>query len=146
MSYDSHDIAVMNRINRHIAQANKDHPKEPVAFKLEVAWSSNIRERENDSTNTVGRDADYYFAARKEIATTKYTAMKAAYALLGEAAWSVYAAVKVGADAAGHPEWTRTDKDKPNAPVGGFVWMNRGIADAFRDVGDQVTDLRRHFQ
>ena len=146
MAYDAHDLAVMNRINRFITQANKDHPAETVAVRLEDAWSKNIKERENDSTNIIGRDADYYLAARKEIATTEYTATKAAYALLGQAAWLVYAGLKVGADLVGKPEWTRTDKDKPNAPVGGYVWMNRGVGDAFSDVGDSVADVKLHVQ
>jgi hypothetical protein len=44
-----------------------------------------------------------------------------------------------------HPEWTRTDKDKPNAPVGGFMWMNRGSLDALDDVGDLVQDIPLHY-
>ena len=144
MSYDSHDIAVMFRVNKHIRNVNKEHSEKTVAKKLECAWSANIKERENDSTNTIGRDADYYFAARKEMATANNVISKTIYAVLGEVAWPVYAIGKIGAESVGHPEWTRTDPDKPNAPVGGFVWMNRGIADAYSDVGDKVLSLKLH--
>lgn len=144
MSYDSHDIAVMQRINRFIAKANSDHPKLTVSEKLEAAWSANIEERMSDSTNTIGRDADYYFAARKEVAKDTATALKYAKAGVGEVAWVVYAALKVGAKTAGHPEWTQTDKGKPNAPVGGFVWMNRGCADGFDDLGTAVRNVPFH--
>lgn len=142
--YDEHDRAVMKRINEFIAAANRKMPKATVAEKLDAAWSANIKKREEDSTDTVGRDADYYFAARHEIAKDKSKFLQYGKAALGVAAWGVYAALKVGSDAVGHPEWMRTDPDKPNAPVGGFVWMNRGSADAFQDPGDAVADVRLH--
>lgn len=145
MAYNAHDTAVMTRINRFILAANAQNPKSTVAEKLEFAWSANIKEREDDPTNTIGRDADYYFAARKEVSNSSNSGAKYGKAVLGNVAWAVYAAVKVGAEAAGHPEWTRTDKDKPNAPVGGLVWMNRGSADGLDDVGTMVADVSLHY-
>jgi hypothetical protein len=144
MTYDQHDTAVMTRINRFILDANKRWVTMTVAEKLEQAWAANIKEREKDSTNTVGRDADYYFAARKELAGSRSLYLKYAKAGVGEVAWTVYAAVKVGSEVLQHPEWTRTDKDKPNAPVGGLVWMNRGCADALDDVGDSTQAITLH--
>jgi hypothetical protein len=135
MAYDAHDTAVMVRINRHIMAANQRNPN---------AWSKNIEERQEDPTNTIGRDADYYFAARKELAKCSNPASVVGKALLGEVAWVVYGIGKLGSEALGHPEWTRTDPDKPNAPVGGFIWMNRGSADGAADVGDHTGDVRLH--
>jgi hypothetical protein len=134
--YDAHDQAVMNRINRHIKKANEEQPKATVAEKLEWAWSQNIAERELDSTNIVGRDADYYFAARKEIAKDKSTAMRYAKWAGGNVATGFYNALKVATSAVGADKVMRTDKDKPNAPPGGFLWMNRGAADGMTDRGD----------
>ncbi len=145
MAYDAHDTAVMTRINRHILASNKAHPAATVAEKLEFAWSANIAEREGDPTNIIGRDADYYFAARKEVSASDGGGVKGAKAAVGNLAWVVYAGVKLGAEAVGHPEWTRTDKDKPNAPVGGLTWMNRGSSDGFTDVGSKVGDAALHF-
>ena len=144
MAYNAHDKAVMQRVNRHIREANAAYLKSTVAEKLEMAWSANIREREQDSTNIIGRDADYYFAARKQLATSDWKAVKMLYSLIGEAGWIVYAGLKIGTEIVGHPEWMRTDKDKPNAPVGGFMWMNRGIADAFSDDGEATEAVTPH--
>lgn len=146
MAYDAHDTAVLVRINRFIREVNAKHPDFTVAEKLEQAWALNIKEREGDSTNTIGRDADYYFAARKELATSSNAVVKAGMAVGGNILWTGYAIQKIGAEALGHPEWTRTDKDKPNAPVGGLVWMNRGSADGFADVGDRVTEVQPHYE
>jgi len=144
MAYSTHDTAVMKRINRIILEAIRNHPKSTMAEKLEMAWSANIAEREKDSTNTIGRNDDYYFAARKEFATSNSEVVKTGYTAIGEVAWPVYALGKLGSEALGHPEWTRTDNDKPTAPVGGFVWMNRGIADGYSDVGDHVGNVSLH--
>ena len=35
-------------------------------------------------------------------------------------------------------------KDKPNAPIGGWSWVNCGVADGLADIGDRVTNLRLH--
>ena len=64
--------------------------------------------------------------------------------MLGNVAWVVYSGLKLGTEAIGRPELMRTDKDKPNAPVGGLNWMNRGVSDGFDDVGDVVGDIRLH--
>jgi hypothetical protein len=109
-----------------------------------MAWSANIREREADSTNIIGRDADYYFAARKEVANSGNKVVKTGKSALGNVAWAFYALGKLGSEALGHPEWTRTDPDKPNAPVGGITWMNRGSVDGMNDVGDRVGDILPH--
>jgi hypothetical protein len=144
MPYDTHDTAVLVRINRIILGVNKAHPGMTVAEKLEQAWSQNIAEREQDSTNTIGRDADYYFAARKELAASGSWGVKAGKAALGNVAWVVYGGLKLGTEAIGFPELMRTDKDKPNAPVGGLAWMNRGSSDGMDDVGHRVSDVRLH--
>jgi hypothetical protein len=146
MSYDAHDTAVMVRVNRFIRLVNSKYPDSTIAEKLEFAWAANIKEREEDSTNTIGRDADYYFAARKELATVNFVPAKMAMAVGGNVAWLGYAIRKVGSEVAGHPEWTRTDPDKPNAPVGGIVWMNRGSSDGLAEVGDRVTEVRLHYE
>lgn len=144
MAYDAHDTAVMVRVNRFILGVNQDYPKLTVAEKLEQAWSLNIGEREQDSTNIIGRDADYYFAARKELAASGNWGAKAGKAALGNVAWVVYGGLKLGTEAIGYPELMRTDKDKPNAPVGGIAWMNRGSADGMDDIGDRVADVALH--
>ena len=144
MAYDAHDTAVMTRINRILLTVNRENPGLTIAEKLEKAWSQNIAEREQDSTNIVGRDADYYFAARKELAASESWGAKAGKAALGNVAWVVYGGLKIGSEAVGHPEWMRTDKDKPNAPVGGIGWMNRGSADGMQDVGSRVGDVSLH--
>lgn len=146
MAYDAHDTAVMVRINRIILSVNRTQPTMTVAEKLDAAWSQNIKEREADSTNTIGRDADYYFAARKELAASSNFGSKAGKAILGNVAWVVYAGLKLGSEAIGRPELMRTDPDKPNAPVGGIVWMNRGSDDGMADVGDRVTDVSLHVE
>src|SRR5262245_42530550 len=143
-TYDEHDRAVMKRINEFITAANRSFPRATVAEKLDSAWSANIKKREEDSTDPVGRDADYYFAARHEIAKDKSKFLQYGKAALGVAGWCVYSALKVGSEAVGHPEWMRTDPDKPNAPVGGFDWMNRGSADGFQDPGDSVANVLLH--
>lgn len=144
MAYDAYDTAVMVRINRHILASNKRNPSCTVAEKLEDAWSKNHDERQEDSTNTIGRDSDYYFAARKEVAKCSNAACVAGKGLIGEVAWALYGIGKAGSKALGHPEWTETDPGKPNAPVGGFLWMNVGTADGAADIGDHVGDVRLH--
>ena len=146
MAYNTHDNAVMHRINRHIRMVNKDHPKLTVAEKLEMAWSNNIREREEDPSNTIGRDADYYFAARHELAKSDNPAVRVGKGIIGEAGWTVYSTLKIVLDAVDLGKMMRTDKDKPNAPVGGFFWMNRGIADAMKlDLSQKVMPVKQHF-
>ena len=76
MAYDTHDTAVMIRINRFILDVNKTYSTLKVAEKLEQAWSNNIKEREKNSTDPIGRDADYYFAARKELAKSTSNKLK----------------------------------------------------------------------
>lgn len=142
--YDEHDQAVMDRINRYISAANQKMPNGTVAEKLEYAWSQNIEERNQDPTDTVGRDADYYFAARHIIAADKSQFGKYIDAAIGLVAWPVYSALKLGTEAIGHPEIMRADKDKPNAPVGGFFWMNRGSEDGFKDRGEDNSDVILH--
>jgi hypothetical protein len=143
-AYDEHDQAVMNRINGLIAEANAKFPKLTIAEKLDWAWSENIKRREEDSTDTVGRISDDYFAAPHMVAADKSEFAKHAHAGAGLVAWPVYSLLKLGAGAVGHPEWTRTDKDKPNAPVGGFIWMNRGSNDGFKDRGEETSDIIPH--
>ena len=81
---ESHDDRVVERINKYICKVNSLHAKDTAALKLEVAWSLNIKEREIDadhSVDIVGRDADYYFAARKSLAAEKNPAMRALMAV-----------------------------------------------------------------
>lgn len=136
-AYNAHDHAVMERINRWIRKANETFPKLTIAEKLEWAWSQNIREREEDSTNVVGRDADYYFAARHVIAADKSQYEKYAHWGVGIVATGAYNALKVVTGLVGADKIMRTDKDKPNAPPGGFVWMNRGAKDGLKDRGEE---------
>ncbi len=145
MDSDAHDTAVTVRVNRYILQVNKQSPALTVAQKLEEARRLNIAERESDSTNTIGRDADYYFAARSQVAASSSKAEKAGKAVAGNVAWAFYGALKLGCAAMGHDEWTRTDPDKPNAPVGGLGWMNTGSADGMTDVGDLVGEVQPHY-
>ncbi len=140
-SGDAHDTAVMARINRHILAVNKKYPDATVAEKLEFAWAANVKEREDDPTNEIGRDADYYFAARKELALSSHSVTKYAKAGLGPVAWTVYAGLKIGAELAQVPKLMRTDPDKPNAPVGGFGWMNRGSSAGLDDNGSRIGDV-----
>jgi hypothetical protein len=140
-SGDAHDTAVMARINRHIQAVNKKYPDATVAEKLEFAWAANIEERKGDPTNEIGRDADYYFAARKELALSSHRLAKYAKAGLGPVAWTVYAGLKIGSEVLQVPELLRSDPDKPNAAVGGFGWMNRGSAAGLDDNGSRVGDV-----
>ena len=142
--YDAHDQAVMQRVNRWIAKVNAEMPKSTVAEKLEWAWSQNIEERMKDSTNTVGRDADYYFAARHEIAKDKSNAGKYATWGVGIVATGLYNGLKVVTGAVGADKIMRTDKDKPNAPPGGFTWMNRGASDGMKDRGEDKGNALLH--
>lgn len=142
--YDDHDWAVRDRINEIIMEANERYPDLTVAEKLEWAWGENVRLREQDPTDAVGRDADYYFAARHVIAADKSQYVKYGHGALGVAAWGAYSALKWGTEAIGMPELMRSDPDKPNAPVGGFMWMNRGSQDGFQDRGADVSDVMLH--
>jgi hypothetical protein len=140
-SYSAHDFAVAQRVNRYIAIANAAMPTLTVAEKLEHAWAENIRERERSpeaSVSEVGRDADYYFAARKEVANSDSSLEKNAKSALGVVATGLYFGLKTASsagEAVGLPAFMRTDKDRPNAPVGGFSWMRRGTADGHLDKG-----------
>lgn len=146
MSYSAHDNAVMHRINKWILSINKDFPTTALAQKIEFAWGLHIRtDRDKDPTSTIGRDADYYFAARKEVSNSTSLAMKVAKFAIGDPAFDLYAVWKLFAAALRHPEWARTDKDKPNAPVGGYSWMFRGALDGMSDTGDQILDISPHY-
>ncbi|MFC3174526.1 hypothetical protein ACFOD9_09695 [Novosphingobium bradum] len=150
MPYDAHDQAVMDRINRYIDAANAQFPDRTVAEKLEWCWSQNIKERESDSRNTVGRDADYYFASRHVIAADSSAFAKAAHYAGGFVATVGYIDLKLittipGVDRIpGVDTLMRTDPDKPNAPPGGLEWELRGANDGFRDTGANRTDVIRH--
>jgi hypothetical protein len=148
--YSTHDFAVALRVNRYIAIANAAMPTLTVAEKLEHAWSENIREREQSpesSVSEVGRDADYYFAARKEVANSDGVIEKNAKSALGVVATGLYLGLKsvssVG-ESVGLPSFMRTDKDRPNAPVGGFSWMRRGTADGHLDKGTDRGPVALH--
>jgi hypothetical protein len=158
-SYDAHDRAVMRRINKFIALANAKCAKCTIAHRLEMAWASNIKDREiNGTTDTVGRDADYYFASRHSIAAQPGTLKKEAMAIAGTAATLGYIglkftmhAVSVGAAKAGltglsqsADQLMRTDKDKPNSPPGGFGWEQRGEVDGKKDLGDKIAPALFH--
>jgi hypothetical protein len=144
MAYDMHDMAVMNRINRYIDQANATMPKATVAEKLTWCWSANIAERETDSTDTVGRDADYYFAARHMIAADSSRFAKLGTYAIGTVATGVYIGLKTATMLLGIDRVMRTDPDKPNADPGGFVWEQIGSSDGFRDSGAMVAPVIRH--
>jgi hypothetical protein len=97
----SHDDQVVKRINKYIDKVNSQFSKENAATKLEASWSLNIKERETDAANsvdTVGRDADYYFAARKSLAAEKNPARRALMAAGGSLIVTpFYNLLKVGA-------------------------------------------------
>lgn len=135
MACDAHDIAVMDRINRYIDQANATMPDATVAEKLDWCWSANIKERESNSTDTVGRDADYYFAARHVIAADSSKFAKYAHHAGGTVATLAYIGLKAVTQGVGADKIMRTDPDKPNAPPGGFFWEQRGASDGLRDSG-----------
>ena len=143
--YDAHDRTVMDRINRHIARVNATMPKATIAEKLERAWAANIKEREDtDSTDEVGRDADYYFAARHTIAADKSAFLKFRDAAIGGVACPTYNGLKILTDMLGIGSVMRTDKDKPNALPGGCEWMGLGADDAMLDRGEDVAAVLPH--
>jgi hypothetical protein len=168
--YDEHDQAVMKRINRFIDLANgeeattgdrvelvnikmiKDATKSAppptdgtIAEKLDWCWSQNITFRvATDTMDPVGRDADYYFAARHSIAGEKHTIWRYLDKYGGEQLWTVYSAEKLYAILLGHDEWTRTDKDQPNAMPGGIDWLIRGANDGIDDEGQSNDDVPEH--
>ena len=157
--YNSHDKAVTRRINKFIALANVKLKAGTIAEKLEAAWSDNIKDRRmTDTTDTVGRDADCYFASRHSIAALHGAALKEMLSIAGTAVTPVYIGLKAtfkamskGAATVGLTELSisldkvmRTDKDKPNAPPGGFVWEQRGEIDGKKDLGDQVAPALFH--
>jgi len=144
MAYDMHDLAVMARINRYIDMANRTMPKATVAEKLEWCWAENIRERESDSTDTVGRDADYYFAARHMIAKDSSKFAKVGTYAIGTVATGVYIGLKFGTMLMGMDKIMRTDADKPNADPGGFGWEQLGSLDGYRDSGAAVAPAIPH--
>jgi ketosteroid isomerase-like protein len=121
-TYDVHDKAVMARINKYIQQANLKFPKDKIAVKLEWGWSQNIAERESSaaaSMDNVGRDADYYFAARHAIAANKTESSKCFHKAVGSAATVVYIGLKEADKAAqklGAPPVMRANPKLPNAP------------------------------
>lgn len=144
--YDSHDRAVAERINGYISQANTTLKKASVAEKLEWCWAKNIHDRESDSTDPVGRDADYYFAARHVIAADSSQFTKFGHAAIGTAATVIYNGLKVATAALGVEKVMRTDRDKPNSPPGGLVWEIRGAKDGFADTGGSVNVVRPHLR
>jgi hypothetical protein len=159
---ESHDDRVVERINKYICKVNSLHAKDTAALKLEVAWSLNIKEREIDadhSVDIVGRDADYYFAARKSLAAEKNPAMRALMAAGGSfLATPFYNLLKVGAvvgeklfrdahsDAMADAirQKMRSAKGLPNAPPGGQMWELRGAADGLFDDSDSVAPILKY--
>jgi hypothetical protein len=148
--YSAHDHAVVLRINRYIELVNRKYPGSTVAEKLELARAANIAERESSaaaSRSEVGRDVDYYFAARKELAASDSSAKKTAKAGIGIVATGVYNAIKgvsTVSEGVGGPPLIRTVPDRPNAPIGGYDWMRRGTADGHLDKGSDTTDVKLH--
>ena len=137
-----HERAVAERINGWIARANAEFKTDTVAQKLTWCWGEhNIVDREKDSTNIVGRDADYYFAARHEVAGAKSQFAKYAYQAIGFVAVRLYNAEKTVLMKVGMDRYIRTDKGNPNAPPGGVEWERRGAEDGFADRGDAVADV-----
>ena len=141
---------VMERINRYIKQANAKYPKETIAFKLEWCWSQNIAERESSATaskDTVGRDADYYFAARHTIAADKSLSSKYFHRAVGPVATVVYTGLKVvdkASQQVGFPPFMRSNPKLPNAPPGGLTWEERGADDGMLDHGQAVAPVLVH--
>jgi hypothetical protein len=154
---DAHDAAVMKRINNYIERANLKLPNGTVAERLEWAWHENITQRElspAESVDTVGRDADCYFAARHIIAADKSQAKKEFHRELGEVAMPIYTAFKYVDEATqwlGAPPFMRsapipgTNKKLPNAPPGGGIWEQRGANDGMVDSGQDVKPALGHF-
>jgi len=145
--YDQHDWEVMQRINGFISEVNQRFPKLTVAEKLEDAWGKNVAEREESPANSidpVGRDADYYFAARKELAKDKSKVVQLGKEVIGHVAYGVYTSIKEGLDFVGRLDLIRSHSAMPNAPTGGYIWMKRGIADGKRDPGHMVADVILH--
>jgi hypothetical protein len=160
-SYVEHDQAVMRRINRFIALENSKYMSSTIAKKLEYAWSDNITEREIDATHsqdTVGRDADCYFASRHSIAALHGKFEKEGESIAGTVATPVYIGLKsifkAASSVAGSVGWSqlsedldkvmRSNKNLPNAPPGGFVWEQRGAADGKLDLGSRVAPALFH--
>jgi hypothetical protein len=147
---DPHDQAVMDRINHYIELANLKLPNGTVATKLEWAWSQNINQRElnaTESADTVGRDADCYFAARHVIAADKSQGAKMFHKGVGAVAMPVYTGLKYVDKAAqrlGVPPFMRSNSQLPNAPPGGGDWEARGADDGMVDKGDDVKPIVRH--
>jgi len=116
-----------------------------IAQKLDWCWAQNIELRKaTNSTDEVGRDADYYFAPRKTIAAETSTIKKYAEKSLGKQAWTLYSALKLWANLFGHDEWMRTDVNKPNAPPGGLDWLIRGANEGIRDQGENKGNVTKH--
>ena len=156
MKYDAHDHAVMLRINRHIEVANKTYPQDTVGKRLNEAWGMNIAEREKDaasSSSTIGRDADHYFAGRLEV-SRKAAAVggsklaKGVVSAGGLAVKGFYETLKAASAlqeaATDGPGFMRTNKDLPNAPLGGWTWFVRGEADAFGDEIEGINLVKPH--
>jgi hypothetical protein len=158
----SHDDQVVKRINKYIDIVNSTLSNENAAKKLEEAWSLNIKERETDAASsvaTVGRDADYYFAARHSVAAEKNPAMRALLAAGGSLVVTpFYNLLKVGAlvgeklfreahsDAIADAirDKMRSKAGLPNAPPGGQMWEFRGAADGVFDDSDSIAPLLRY--
>lgn len=147
---DAHDAAVMERINSYIERANSKLQNDTVAAKLEWAWSENVKQRElnaAESVDTVGRDADCYFAARHVIAADKSQTVKVLHKELGAVAMPVYTGLKYVDKATqwlGAPPFMRSNKGLPNAPPGGGIWEERGAGDGMVDSGQDVIPAVRH--
>jgi hypothetical protein len=155
ITYDEHDKKVMTVINDEITRENAaaGTTRPTVAEKLERLRSHLETMRSTgDSTDTVLRDAEYYFVFRMEIARDKTLYVKIVHEIGGLGATALYNGLKAGINGA---DWVtghkfgldtimRTDKHKPNAPPGGFVWGHRGACDAMGDDGESLGPVSLH--
>ena len=164
---DTHDQAVADLINLYIGRINRNpiYAKNTIAVKLQYAWSDNItqgRANDNNDTLTIGADADYYFMARKIVAadhsvfamfanrtdvennTRRENPGSGIYEIdwsLAIGAQALYDLGKLISNTAGHPEWARTDKGRPNSPpfrYSAYKWLMRGANDGLRDRGQET--------
>jgi hypothetical protein len=158
-----HHGKVIDRINKHIFSVNLDprFAKSTISEKIVEAWSRNIAERDRDTGDdiNVGADADYYFAARKIVAAdhglfSKFsdpavkanpgTGLAAIDKLLAPVALLGYDLWKTKNAFSGHPERSRTDANKPNAPAfrgTAYTWVMLGAQDGFSDRGQDVATI-----
>ncbi|MFO0726564.1 MAG: hypothetical protein U1E65_22450 [Myxococcota bacterium] len=140
-----HDQAVQAYVSKKLEQFNNNptYRDLSVADKLNLAAASVIGDRERDPTNTVLRDADYYFAARKNVAAAETKAGKLAVGAAGTALTVGYNGLKAVLNGTGV---MRTDPDKPNSPPGGLSWETKGAVDGYKDLGNAkgaMTDYRK---